>query len=451
MSDRRSGIIALSKLKGKEQVATNRSLVRDILAVFNTKIVVLVLTLISSVIIARALGADGRGLIALALIYPQLMLSIMEGGMRQSATYFLGKKLAGDNVILGILFVYIAIAGIAGTILVFLLMKYSAGVEFDISILLVSSIILPASLAVSTLRGYFLGKQQIKQFNSVVWLQKLLYVAVVIILYFTEQLSVFSLIVTNAAIALFNAIQAFYFISIKLPAKPKYDHQTFISMFKLGIIYASGFFLIQANYQIDIILLGWLSNTAELGVYALSVQLGELLWQLPAAVMLVLMSKSANSQAGGKDIIESVCKSVRLTLLITIFCCFGLLVVCYLLIVPVYGVEFTGVFSMIAFLAPGLILAPIFKTINAYYAGNGRPHTSIVIMGCAVVINIALNAIFIPTYGGVGAALSSSISYAIAALIFTLYFAHKEQLEYREILLVKQSDFEPLMKKLRNR
>tara|TARA_R110000751_G_scaffold3930_5_gene18531 strand:- start:64409 stop:65707 length:1299 start_codon:yes stop_codon:yes gene_type:complete len=432
-------------------VTTNRSIVRDIIAVFNTKIVVLALTLISSVIIARTLGADGRGLIALALIYPQLMLSIMEGGMRQSATYYLGKKLASDNIILGILFVYIFIAGIAGAILVYLLMKYSAGVEFDISILLVSSIILPASLAVSTLRGYFLGKQQIKHFNSVVWLQKLLYVAIVIILYLTDELSVFSLIVTNAAIALFNATQAFYFISIKLPARPKYDHQTFISMFKLGVIYASGFFLIKANYQVDILLLGWLSSTAELGVYALSVQLGELLWQLPAAVMLVLMSKSANSQAGGKHIIESVCKSVRLTFLITIFSCFGLLIVCYLLIVPIYGDEFAGAFRMITFLAPGLILAPIFKTINAYYAGNGRPHTSIVIMGCAVIVNIVLNVLSIPIYGGVGAALSSSISYALAALIFTLYFANKEQVKYREILFVKRSDFAPLIKKLRNR
>jgi O-antigen/teichoic acid export membrane protein len=430
-------------------VVANKSVIRDIIAVFNTKVVVLALTLISSVIIARVLGADGRGLIALALIYPQLMLAIMEGGMRQSATYFLGKKLSADNIILGVLFVYIFIAGIAGAILVFLLMKYSAGVAFEMSILLVSATILPASLAVSTLRGYFLGKQQIKQFNSLVWLQKLVYVVVVIILALTDQLSVFSLILTNAVIALFNALQAFYFIGRKLPARPKYDHQTFKKMFKLGVVYAAGFFLIKANYQLDVMLLGWLSTTAELGVYALSVQLGELLWQLPAAVMVILMSKSANSQADGKSIIGSVCKSVRLTLLITFICCFGLLIASYILIGPVYGKEFSGAFLMIAYLAPGLVLAPIFKTINAYYAGNGRPHISILIMGTAVVVNVALNIIFIPSYGGGGAAVSSSVSYALAALLFTLHFANQQQVKFHEILVVKKSDFEPLMKKLR--
>ena len=417
------------------------SLAGKIFSVFTTKIFVLILSFLGSIIIARSVGADGRGLIAAALIYPQILLSLMEGGMRQAATLFVGKKRASDAEVLGALYIYLSIAGIVGTFVTFYLLSLGDSSYSLLSMCLVSAI-LPFSLATSALRGYFLGKEKIAVFNRLAWVQKIIYFLIILILFFTDQLSVFTVIATSAFVAGINAIQSFLHLrSIQAPAA-NYKLSTLKSMLAIGWIYALGFFVIVANYKVDILLLDWLSSSAEVGRYSVSVQLGELVWQLPAAVVTIMMSSTANSTVQDFDLtIQRICKATRLTVFITAFSTLGILAFCYFFVALLYGSDFSGVTAIILFLMPGLITATIFKTINSYFAGQGKPHISIFVMGFAVAINILLNFTLIPQMGANGAALASSVSYTIAAIIFALIFKSHAGVSLRNILIPNSSDF----------
>lgn len=415
------------------------SLLKDIGSVFRTKIIVLCLSLFSVVLLARALGVEGRGLLAAVLIYPQLLIAITEGGMRQAATFFIGQKKASDAEVLGALLSYVIFAGIAGYLVVSSLMLFFDENQFSVAIIAIAATILPTSLAVNAFQGYFLGKQQIKNFNRVLLFQRFLYVFALIFLYVINMLTLFSVVLVTALAALYNAFQTFIYVNKTFHGKIKFNISVIFSMLKIGVVYAIALFLMQMNYKVDILLLNWLSSPVELGGYAVTVQLGELLWQLPSAVLTILMSRSANSY--DNSMVPVVCKTTRLTLFVTFILSLLMLLSGYYLIVPVFGSDYSGVFFVLLMLTPGLVVATIFKTINAFYAGKGQAYYAIYVMGIAVFFNVLGNYILIPHYGGVGAAISSSISYLVSAIVIVFIFAFKESVNIKDILLIKRKDF----------
>ncbi|WP_334061779.1 oligosaccharide flippase family protein [Alteromonas genovensis] len=423
------------------------SLFKDIASVFFTKVFVLFVGLFSSILVARALGAEGRGIMAAVLIYPQLLVAITEGGMRQAAVLYLGQRRASDAEVIGSLFSYMLVAGVAGYGMCYWLMMTVGPSDFGHVMMAVAAAILPVTLATNALKGIFLGKEKIKDFNKVTWIQKVIYVAGIGVFYILGELTVFTAVLMTLLAAAFNFIQAIFYLNKKSLFSFSFRLKTFKAMFGIGFVYAIALFFIQANYKIDILILSWLSTPYEVGNYAVAVQLGELLWQLPAAVLVVLMSKTANSK--GNEIVGTLCKATRLTLFITVLSCIGLVGASYFLIQPVFGLEFSSAFMMLLSLSLGLVLAAVFKSINSYFAGKGNPYFTIKLMGAAVTLNVIFNYLLIPKYGGVGAGIASTISYTFSAIGVVTVLVLKENVSTRDILVVKTSDFDPLLIKLK--
>src|SRR5690606_28282919 len=116
-------------------------------------------------------------------------------------------------------------------------------------------------------------------------------------------------------------------------------------------------------------------------------------------VLLVVMAKAANESS---SMVDEIAKTVRVTLFATIILAVGLVSAVCLGAEFVLGNDFALVPKVFLMLLPGLVLATIFKTLNGYFAGKGKPQITIKIMGVSVIINIIFNLILIPGLGGVG-------------------------------------------------
>lgn len=417
-------------------------MLKNIFYVFNTKIAILLLGLLGTVFVSRALGAEGRGMVAALLIYPQLLIAVFHGGMRQASIFFLGKRLADESQIIGSIILYTVMASILGYAVALSLMMNFEGENYPIPLLLFAAILLPISLCVSGLRGYFLGRENISGYNRTAWVEKLAYSGSILLLYVLGHLTVTNVLYITIFAAVVNLIIALVFFVRCKPARPTFELVLLFRMMRSGVVYALSYFLITANYQLDILLMSWLSNTIELGQYTLTVKLAELLWQLPAAIVVVLVSKGANSDAHA--MVQVISKTCRLTLLITICSALCLWIGCYYFVVPIFGSDFAAVSTMVTYILPGIVLVTIFKSLNSHYAGQGKPIYAVYIMGAAVIVNILLNIYLIPRYGGNGAALASSVSYTFAAMLMAYTFCRREDVPLRDVLLVKASDFQPL-------
>ncbi|SVE18851.1 uncharacterized protein METZ01_LOCUS471705, partial [marine metagenome] len=74
---------------------------RDSSTTFLTQIVCQVLSLASSIVVARVLGADLKGVVAITLLAPTLLLMVCKVGLNPSLPYLIGRRESGLRSYLG--------------------------------------------------------------------------------------------------------------------------------------------------------------------------------------------------------------------------------------------------------------------------------------------------------------------------------------------------------------
>src|SRR5690606_22285896 len=315
---------------------------------------------------------------------------------------------------------------------------------FSLSMILIAAAIIPTTLSVNAFRGYFLGKQEIKRFNKSTWMERILYVGLLAALYFTNNLSVTTAVIATTTAAIFNVSQVWFYVK-KVNESPLTLKMPIVwDMLKVGFVYAFALFLIIANYKIDILLLGLLSTPEEVGYYAVSVQVAELMWQLPGAIMLVLMSRSANNKDQSGAWSEKVAMVCRVMILITIMSAIVLAIAVYCGMALVFGQEYFPAISITLILLLSTIFMVPFKSLNADLAGEGRPKFSIIAMSPSVILNIGLNFLLIPKYGALGAAVSTVFSYMLCGILISIIYSHIKSVPLSDLIFLKRRDIHVL-------
>ena len=87
----------------------------------------------------------------------------------------------------------------------------------------------------------------------------------------------------------------------------------------------------------------------------------------------------------------------------------------------VYTSDFSPAYSALLVLLPGVVLLGGGKVLTNELAGRGYAHYNSINSGLALVATLVLDVLLIPRYGITGAALASSIAYALnlmTALVF---------------------------------
>ena len=118
----------------------------------------------------------------------------------------------------------------------------------------------------------------------------------------------------------------------------------------------------------------------------------------------------------------------------------------------VIGVFNSNVFSIIAgllasiiqLILPGIIMVVIFRILSGHLAGLGMPQIILYIFLPALVLNILLNLLWIPQYGGVGAAMATNVSYTAGSIGYMIAYTFILKVPLKDILIFKKSDFTQL-------
>jgi O-antigen/teichoic acid export membrane protein len=105
---------------------------------------------------------------------------------------------------------------------------------------------------------------------------------------------------------------------------------------------------------------------------------------------------------------------------------------------------------MIRGILPGVLLLVVFRILNSRLAGMGKPQVAIYSFIPALVINLLLNLLWIPRYGGMGAVWATNISYSFGCVIFLFAYAWKVKMPVIEIFRFRKSDFY-FFRNIRNR
>ena len=421
-----------------------RSFLLDTFSIGVSKALIIIFGLSTSIVIARILGPEKNGIIAALLVYPSLFMSFGSLGIRQSTTYFLGKGVYSEDEIKSAITQIWVMTALFSIVSCFFLMRYLSKTGENLLWVTLALAPIPFTLFNSYNSGIFLGKNQIGVFNKINWIPTAMVfvLTIVLVVGFSCGISGYLIALTGGPLS----------ISLVLLFKNKfiqafnldYNWNMIIEMLSLGLVYALALLIINLNLRIDVILLAYLSSSFETGIYSKGVSVTEYLWQIPMLLSTVVFARSAISK-NGKAFSIRVAQLLRLSFIVMSIGAIILFFLSKQIIILLYGEAFSGSIMVLKTLLPGVLLLTIFKVMNMDLSGKGKPWISLKAMIPALLINVILNFVFIPTYGAVGAGLASTISYSFAAILFLFFYSRETQIPVLDIISYKISDFEPLV------
>ena len=414
--------------------------VSDIIKVGASKLVVILSSLISSVITARFIGPEGNGLIASLVVYPSLFLTIGSLGIRQATTFFLGREIFSESQIKTAITQVWILTTTLSMVVCFFLIRYFSNVGDNIWLVFIALMPMPFGLYITYNSGIFLGKNDIGSYNKINWIP-----SVVI-----TTLMVFFLIGLRKGVegALWAAVGGPLSMFIILIFRNdflshlslRFNWIIIKRMLNLGLVYATGLFVINLNYRIDVILLDILSTSHELGIYSKGAGITQYLWHIPMLLSTVVFARSVASK-DNKQFSIKVAQLMRVSFVLISLASIVLFLCSEFLILTMYGIEFNGSILVLNLLLPGVLILTIFKVMNMDLAGKGRPWASLKAMIPALFINITLNIFLIPYYGAKGAAISSTFSYAFGGLTFMFVYCKETGMLLKDLWRFQKADF----------
>ncbi|WP_114752534.1 oligosaccharide flippase family protein [Pleomorphovibrio marinus] len=412
----------------------------DLLSVVFSKAGIITFGLLKSVILARWLGPELNGTIASLIVFPSLFMAIGSLGIRQSTAYFVGKGIYPEAEIKRSVVQIWMLSTVLSLFTCFVLIRYfsTSGDNMTLVVLAISPI--PFSLFNTYNSGYFLGKNQIKKFNKVNWIPPLISLLGALLLVVVLDLSIIG--------AMFSMIFGPFFMSLIMLRSNGFingfsfrvEIKVIKSLLSLGVIYAIALLMMNLNYKVDIILLNRLSSDYETGIYSKGSGLIQHLWQIPMMLSTIIFARSATSK-NSYAFSLSVVKLLRISIIAIGLASLVMAIGAEWLIQLLFGEAFIPSASVLMYLLPGVLLLTFYKVLNMDMAGRGKPWISLKSMVPALIVNVILNIWLIPGMGANGAAIASTISYSLAALIFLWVYSLEVGIPIREILHFKSSDF----------
>ena len=417
-----------------------RRLFQDILGVFNSNIFSLIAGVLFSVILTRILGPEGFGIFTALVIIPTLIVSLTHLGIRGAAIYHIGKKTYDLNELISTIFVLLIFASILGMVLSAVSYYFFYQDGFTLIMVIVAISVIPPRLAIVYFGGIYLGKDEVRKANKLNWITNLINLILAAILVWWFNMGILGAVISLFLSSLVVTINGIISLSKEYTIRLKVNMPIIRNLFKLGILFALAFFVIQLNFRLDILLLEKLSTIEEVGIYSLSAHIAEQIWQIPLAMGIVVFSRTASS-GGSRETTMMTLKLLRVSVLLSLFASIAAFFLAPLLIPLVFGEAFTPSVLILQWLLPGIILMVVFRLISGQIAGIGKPQLTIYVFIPALIINVLLNFLWVPEHGALGAAWATNVSYIFGSIIYLIAYTRIARVSFMEIVAYKKSDF----------
>lgn len=423
-----------------------KPLTRIIGITFLFKIIIFAIVLVNNVLVSRWLGPALFGAMATLLIFAEAVQKFTSLGLDTSLLYFLSNRRFPEKKIISTSLINGLILFGAGAGLIFLFIKLNA---FDYLLGKSDSQVLSreagwcifllfASLAHQYGGNIWLGKQQFNRYNANLLFRPMIYFVLLMAAHFSGLLNLAAILIINGAAWLLVGL--YIWIKSVFPLRLTWEKE----ITRAAVGYGSKIML--ANlldffiYRMDIFLIGFFLTQQEVGWYFIAVMIAERLLYLTHAAGTVLLPAAARFEEQRKK----TPLIIRLNLLIIFIGALILAVVSPFIIPAVLSQQYqSSVLPLIVYL-PGVIAITLPKVLAADLAARGVPQYNFIVSAVNFSVNLVLNLLLIPRIGIIGAALSSTISYAVAAVLISYFYKRLTGTPIRELLIPQRGDWQAL-------
>jgi len=413
---------------------------------FISQVIIFALRIIISIILARILSPSGRGIYALIILIPTVMLKLGSLGMESANVYFTGSKQYKVKEITSNSLFSSVILGLILILLFFCIYHLNIFQDFlnsnqiNLFYLWIIILTIPLSLLSGFLINIFLGEEKIITYNKINIFKVILNLITIIFFLLILRQGIFGAVFSYILTIIGTTLFVILLIRTLTKIRFSFNLRLFEDLTKYGLKTYFGNIAQFLNYRLDIFLVATFLSPAAVGFYSISVALAEKIWMLPGSIALVLfprISSLKNTKAN-----NFTPKVARNTFFIVFV--FSLILAFFSrpLIRILFGYDFLPSVVPLLILLPGIIALSGAKTLTADLAGRGKPQFGTYASFISLGINVPLNLYFIPKWGISGAAFASSVAYIVATFIIIIFFIKISKKSWVDVLLIKKKDFQ---------
>jgi O-antigen/teichoic acid export membrane protein len=401
------------------------NLVSNIITTLFTRVGVLICALIASIVLARMLGPEGRGLFALILLLPEIATAFGLLGFDHANVVYAGLE---PETRRALVWHSAALAIVLGVALALPMMSYialgapgfPALAQGPQSLFLLALSLVPVTILVNYWFSILRGMNHIFLTNAVEIGSKITSLLILIVFLVWLRLGVAGAVVTSVVMDLGTLVVALFLLKhVGVFGRPSFDWTLWKRTARFALPSYCAIVLSYLNYRVDQLIIAILLPAEQLGFYVLAVSLAERLWILTGAAANALLPHLANSKERDLALPAIVTRHVVLW---TGAGCFIVFVLADVLIRMLYSPAFADGVAPLRWLLPGILVATIGKNLGAELLLRKMVGYFVGMAGVAAVVNLVGNLLLVPRMGISGAALASTISYSVLSLMQTLVY-----------------------------
>lgn len=405
------------------------------------------LGLVISILLARGLGTEGRGIYALAILLPTLIVTFTNFGVPTATAYYIAnreydlKTALQENISLSIwLSLFTLSVGIG-------LSFWANDLLFpgvSLPLLLLTLGFIPFMLLNANLTAILHGLQDFKAYNLVGVFPQFFTIFFLILLVWAFKFGVSGALIANGSSQIAIVLILLIILNGKTIGFPKLEVFPDWPYAKKILAFGSKSYLANAitflNYRADMFLLNLLAGPGPVGIYAVTVGLTERLWVVSNSVSTVLFPKIASMENEDQQRNQLTMLVARHIFAFNLFIGFALFLIAEVLINILYGSEYKESVVALRFLIPGIVFMGMSKVLANDIAGRGSPGINTIHSVIALALNIIFNLLLIPKMGVKGAALASTISYTSIAAMKVFTFTRLFGVKWYQVFVFTKDD-----------
>jgi O-antigen/teichoic acid export membrane protein len=364
----------------------------------------------------RALGPTGNGILATALLLPQALYAFLNLGLGASHVYHLSsgagnpQRMRVTNWILAVVLwmaVALAVAASSEQQITF----YLPGIHKGMA--MYASLLFPLLLLAAWSSSMFRGQRDYSKYNKTLMVHPFVFFVGVAILSASGSVNVLSIVTCHILGQL-----TLWLISEsqlgKIGTGTSSNYQLFGAI-SFGLRAHLSNVITFLNYRLALYLVSFMLGPKATGIYALAVQLAEVLWLFSGAASSIVYPESAASSRSPAAL-EAMVKKIATVVVQVTFA--GALIAAALsqFAIPlVFGKDFGGSVAPFVILLPGIVAWSYMSILSNALAGMGYQKVNIHGAILCLAINVIGASLAIPLFGTSGAALASTVAFSVTA------------------------------------
>lgn len=419
-----------------------RSFSIDTLGTLFTSILTILFSIPLSILIARYLGPEGKGILTIVLLVVSQIELLLSLGVETALIYYGGRRpddignLTSLSLGLGI---FLGLAGLGSAIAIFAILPYNMIPSHLLPFLIIFSSTIPMVQLTTFLRSIMRISGRILEegfLGMVGVIFNLIATGVILLVGFQIKGVLIGIWLSTALITfLIFVLMSYWNI---LNSRPIFSILKWKPLIAYGIKLHIGSVFQALNYRFDIFLVAYFLGSAQVGLYSVAITIGEWLWLIPKVLGVSLMQRVAKYPE--EDVNRMVGVINRLTSILLFLGILVLALVGSYLIRLFYGETFSASYLPLLLLLPGIWALGLWKNFINDLSVRGYPAIKSYTSGIALILTVILDIFLIPRWGITGAAIASSSAYLIAWWIALKAFCRITNYHPLALLLIRWQD-----------